>query len=52
MVEADVHSPAFAVTAGLAGQTLQQLGYQNVTFIVDGCTAWSALGLPVVGQPL
>jgi rhodanese-related sulfurtransferase len=38
--------------AALAGQTLQQLGYQNVAFMVDGFTAWSALGLPVIGQPL
>ncbi len=38
--------------AALAGHTLQQLGYQNVAFMVDGFTAWSSLRLPVVGQPL
>jgi hypothetical protein len=29
-----------------------QLGYQSVAFMVDGFTAWSALRLPVIGQPL
>jgi len=36
----------------IAARELTRLGYQNVAFMVDGFTAWSAFGLPVIGQPL
>jgi rhodanese-related sulfurtransferase len=38
--------------SALAGQTLQQLGFQRVAFMVGGFTAWSAAQLPVAGKPI
>jgi rhodanese-related sulfurtransferase len=33
--------------AALAGQTLQQLGYTNVSYLAGGFKEWSESGLPV-----
>ena len=52
--EIDEHSPALTSRQpGCPGRAdTATVSYQNVAFMVDGFTAWSALRLPVIGQPL